>query len=109
MSRSVYLDHDDDDDYRDRRRPRHRADDDRSMMILILGIISVTVFAPAGIAAWIMGAKDLAAMRAGRMDRAGKENTRIGYILGIVGTCLFVVGIIVFVCVLTLFFMVVPK
>ena len=59
-------------------------------MVLVFGILSLVVCAPFGIAAWTMGGRDLAAIRSGRMDPAGKDMTQIGYILGIVGTVIFV-------------------
>lgn len=42
------------------------------------------------IAAWIMGKHDPEEVRAGRMNPAGKSNTRIGCVLGIIG----IVGIV---------------
>lgn len=88
-----YRDYDEDDD-REYRRPRRKKDLSRADMILILGILSLVLCAPIGIAAWIMGHNDLAEMNAGRMSRAGEGSTRTGYILGIVGTLLFALGMI---------------
>ncbi|MCI0701427.1 MAG: DUF4190 domain-containing protein [Planctomycetia bacterium] len=92
MSRD-YDDRDDDrydDDYdRGGRMAPHRG-----TMILLLGILSLVICAPLGIAAWIMGKNDLAAMEAGRMDPTGRDQTNIGYILGIVGSILFVIQMI---------------
>ena len=59
------------------------------LWLCALGILSVVVCAPLGIAAWKMGSSDLSAMRGGRMDRAGESVTYTGYVLGIVGTVLF--------------------
>ena len=70
---SLLDDDDDDDDYRDRRRGRRRYDPPRDTLILVLGIVSVTVFPLASIAAWIMGGRDLKEMRAGRMDPSGES------------------------------------
>ena len=50
-------------------------------------------FPPIGIAAWLMGSYDLSAMRTGRMDRSGESITRVGYILGIIGTIFLGVAI----------------
>ncbi len=36
----------------------------------------------------MMGKKDLAAMKAKKMDRSGEGNTKVGFILGIVGMIL---------------------
>jgi hypothetical protein len=68
------------------------------VLILVLGVLSLIACAPLGIPAWIMGKNDLAAIRAGRMDREGESLTQIGYILGIIGTVLLALGI-VFACV----------
>ena len=109
MSRDNRYDDDEDyDEYEDEerhrgRRGRRRYDPERGTLILVLGIISVTVCAPAGIAAWIMGKHDLEEMRAGRMDPAGESNTQIGYVLGIIGTCLLILGLFAL-CVLLMFF-----
>ena len=56
----------------------------RGGLILTFGIIGILCCMPFGIAAWVMGASDLAEIRAGRMDPAGESTTRVGMILGIV-------------------------
>jgi preprotein translocase subunit Sss1 len=66
----------------------------RGTMILVLGIVGFFCFLVA-IAAWLMGKKDLAEMDAGRMDPAGRQNTKIGMILGIVFTILGAIGIVI--------------
>ena len=66
----------------------------RGTLILVLGILSICVTCVGlilGPIAWIMGAADLKAIRAGRMDPMGQGTTKAGYICGIVGTCLQVV------------------
>ena len=73
----------------------------RGALVLVLGILSLIICAPLGIAAWVMGGSDLTAMRSGRMDRSGESLTTVGYVLGIIGTVLFglqvVVGILLLV------------
>jgi hypothetical protein len=66
----------------------------RATVVLVLGILSLIVCAPLGIAAWIMGGNDLSAMRSGRMDPSGESLTAVGRILGIIGTVLFGVGVV---------------
>lgn len=66
----------------------------RATLVLVFGILSLIICAPLGIAAWVMGSNDLAAMRFGRMDNTGESMTRVGYILGIIGTVIFGVGIV---------------
>ena len=68
----------------------------RGVLILVLGILSLMVCGIIGIFAWIMGKRDLALMRSGRMDKEGEPLTRVGYILGIVGTILFLLGLLLF-------------
>jgi len=60
----------------------------RGTTILILGILSVTCCLICGPFAWIMGSQDMKSIREGRMDPAGKTQTQVGMILGIIGTLL---------------------
>lgn len=71
------------------RRP-HRAG-----TILALGIIGVFVCAPLCIAAWVMGDSDLREMDAGLMDNSGRSTTSSGRSVGILGTVLWIIGVIV--------------
>ena len=89
------------DDYDDS--PRGRLAPHRGTLILVLGIVGLVACPPVGIAAWMMGKTDLAAIRAGRMDPAGKDTTQIGYILGIVAAIIFALQL-VFLCVWLAFF-----
>ncbi|MEE2825712.1 MAG: DUF4190 domain-containing protein [Planctomycetota bacterium] len=67
----------------------------RGGLILALGIISIVgcncCFVP-GILAWVFGATDLGKMKAGRMDPSGETLTRVGMILGIIGTAVAALG-----------------
>lgn len=72
----------------------------RGAAVLTLGILGVVVCFVCGIIAWVMGSGDLKAMAAGRMDPEGEGLTRSGMILGIVGTCLAAVGLVILVVVL---------
>jgi hypothetical protein len=69
----------------------------RGTLILILGILSLVVCAPIGIAAWIMGNGDLKQMDAGAMDPSGRSLTSAGRICGLIGTILLVIGIVIFI------------
>jgi hypothetical protein len=73
----------------------------RGTLILVLGILSLVVCSPLGIAAWVMGAGDLKQMDAGTMDPSGRGNTQAGKICGIIGTILLIIGVII----MALFFM----
>jgi uncharacterized Zn finger protein (UPF0148 family) len=79
--------------------PRRRRDLEphRGTLILVLGILSICISCVGlilGPIAWVMGAADLKAIRAGRMDPTGEGTTKAGYVCGIVGTCLQLVGLL---------------
>jgi hypothetical protein len=79
---------------------RRDAEPHRGTLILVLGISSIVSSAtagclmgvggliglPLGIAAWVMGRRDLIKMRDQVMDDEGKELTKAGWICGIIGT-----------------------
>ena len=60
----------------------------RGTTVLVMGILSLVICAPLGIAAWIMGKGDLAKIDAGLMDPSGRGTTQAGMVLGIIGTVL---------------------
>lgn len=68
----------------------------RGTMILTFGIIGIISCLPLSIAAWVMGSGDLKKMDAGQMDPAGRSNTNVGKILGMIGTLLAIVGCVGF-------------
>jgi uncharacterized Tic20 family protein len=92
MSRRRY-----DDDYDDRLEPH------RGQTILILGVVAIALVHLLGPFVWWMGATDLRKMRDGVMDRRGEEETRIGYVLGIIATCLLGVAVLAAMVVIGLF------
>src|SRR5216683_1403975 len=79
---------------------RRDAEPHRGTLILVLGIVSIVASAlggwcfgsggliglPLGIAAWVMGRRDLIKMRESSMDDEGKELTKAGWVCGIIGT-----------------------
>lgn len=66
----------------------------RGELVLTLGLLGLLLFAPLGIAAWILGNKDLASMREGIMDNSGEGMTLAGKVLGILASVLMVIGIL---------------
>jgi len=74
----------------------------RATLILVLGILSLVICAPLGIAAWVMGNKDLREMDAGVMDPSGRSLTNGGRICGIIGIVLLALSIIAVVLMLAL-------
>jgi hypothetical protein len=67
----------------------------RGTLILVLGILSLVVCGPIGIAAWVMGNTDLKAIDSGSMDPAGRGSTNAGRICGMIGTILTAIGLVV--------------
>lgn len=66
----------------------------RGTLILVLGVLSLIVCQPLGIAAWIMGNTDLKQIAAGTMNPEGKSLTQIGKILGIISTVLLIIAVV---------------
>jgi hypothetical protein len=75
---------------------------DRSAIVLVLGVLSLVICAPLGIAAWVMGRGDLREMDAGLRVDDGRSTTKAGMICGIIGTILFIVQVLIVVLVLVL-------
>ena len=71
----------------------------RANTVLILGILSLIVCAPLGIAAWMMGNTDLREMANGLMDPSGRDTTNVGRICGIIGTVLLILSLVILVVV----------
>ena len=67
----------------------------RAGTILTLGIIGLFVCGPLCLAAWVMGDGDLREMDAGIMDNSGRSTTATGRSLGVLGTVLWIIGVIV--------------
>jgi hypothetical protein len=65
-------------------------DPGRGTMLLVLGILSIVCCNFLGPVAWILGRGDLAKIRAGEISQEAEQMTKIGMILGIVGSCLLV-------------------
>ena len=66
----------------------------RATTILVLGILSLVLCAPLGIAAWVMGNSDLKEMDGGTMDPSGRGMTNAGKICGMIATILLALGVI---------------
>lgn len=66
----------------------------RGELVLTLGLLGLLLFAPLGIAAWILGSKDLTSMRQGIMDNSGEGMTLAGRVLGILATVIMVIGLL---------------
>jgi len=66
----------------------------RGTLILVLGILSLIVCGPLGIAAWIMGNTDLREIEAGIMDPEGRSMTQAGKVCGIIACILMAVSVV---------------
>ena len=66
----------------------------RGVTVLVLGILGLMVCGIFGIPAFMMGKRDLELIRQGRMDKEGESLTKVGYILGIIGTVFFCLQIL---------------
>jgi hypothetical protein len=60
----------------------------RAPLILTFGILGLVCCLLFGVAAWVMGSSDLHEMDAGRMDPSGRDLTKTGRLLGIIGVVL---------------------
>ena len=67
----------------------------RGVLILVLGILSLTVCQLTGPFAWIMGNTDMRKIRAGQMDPSGEGMTQGGRICGIIGSIFIILGAVV--------------
>lgn len=72
--------------------------------ILVMGILGIVCCAPLGIAAWIMGNRELEAIDSGRRNPENRGTANAGRIIGIVATVLLALGILFFIGTLTLGF-----
>ena len=68
----------------------------RGAMILIFGILGFIVCVVFSPVAWIMGSADLKKIDAGVMDPEGRTLTQVGMILGIIQSCLMLLGLAAF-------------
>ena len=67
---------------------------DRSGLILFLGILSLFMCGPVGLAAWIMASSDLRKVRKGLLPPEKAGTLKVGRALGVIGTVIFVSVII---------------
>ena len=63
-------------------------------MILVLGIVGILCCNFLGPVAWYMGKQELQGIAEGRLAATNEGTARAGMILGIIGTCFLVFGIL---------------
>jgi hypothetical protein len=71
--------------------PAYGHEHPQATTILVLGILSLVLCAPLGIAAWVMGKRALA--EAAAMGATNTATIKAGYICGIIGTSLMLLGL----------------
>jgi len=75
-------------------RPRHHQPH-RGGMILAFGVLGIACCGILAPIAWVTGYVDLKQIREGQMDPSGRGLTQAGMVLGIIGTSLFVLTLII--------------
>ena len=65
--------------------------------MLVLGILSLVVCGALGPIAWYMGHGELQRINAGLVSRQDHGMVNAGYICGIIGSILMLIGVVVFV------------
>ncbi|MEX1038967.1 MAG: DUF4190 domain-containing protein [Acidimicrobiia bacterium] len=68
--------------------------------ILVLGILGLICCVPFGIAAWVMGNRELEAIDSGRRNPENRGSANAGRIMGIVSVALWVIGAVAFILLL---------
>jgi hypothetical protein len=74
-------------------RPTNPKNDSRANLVLFLGLLSLFMCGPLGIVAWIMANADLKKIRDGSLSPRQATTLKVGRVLGIVGTAVFVASI----------------
>ena len=65
-----------------------------STLILVLGILGILCCNLLGPVVWYMGKKEMQGIAEGRIAAANEGTVKAGMILGIIGTCLLVFGLL---------------
>ncbi len=76
----------------------------QAIIALVLGIVGFLFCTPLGIAAWIIGQKERAAIKRGESPEAGMGLATAGWIIGIVDTVIFIVVILAIILIFILGF-----
>ncbi len=74
----------------------------RAITSLVLGIVGILCCGPLAIVAWILGAIELSDIKKGLSPRAGEGMAKAGMIIGIIGTVLMILGILVWIALMAM-------
>ncbi|MDD5644931.1 MAG: DUF4190 domain-containing protein [bacterium] len=74
----------------------------RAVTALVLGIVGMLCCGPLAIAAWILGAMELSDIKKGLSSKAGEGMAKAGMIIGIVGTVLMILGILIWISIMAI-------
>jgi len=77
--------------------PNWKPEHPQATMVLILGILGMAVCQLIAPFAWVIGRRVKKEIDESGGQYAGSSQVQVGYILGIVGTCLMIVGVLFFV------------
>lgn len=75
--------------------PNRYPEASQATTVLVLGILSLVICQVLGPFAWVMGNRELEAIDGGRRPPENRGTANAGRILGIIGTALLTIGIIV--------------
>ncbi|MFV1960859.1 MAG: DUF4190 domain-containing protein [Acidimicrobiia bacterium] len=75
--------------------PNQYPEQSQATTILVLGILGVVLFQILAPFAWVMGNRELAAIDSGLRSPENRSTANTGRILGIVGTVLLGIGIVI--------------
>lgn len=80
--------------------PARYPEASQATTVLVLGILAVVLCQILGPFAWVMGNNELAAIEAGRRPPENRGTANAGRILGIVGTVLLAVAVVIVILVI---------
>ena len=86
-----------------RSRPQYE-EASQGLLALVLGLVGLLLFPPVAPAAWIVGRREVRAVDRGRRNPRNRVLGQIGLVLGIVGSAVLVVGVVLVGVMLALLF-----
>lgn len=75
--------------------PNRYPEASQATTVLVLGILSLVICQVLGPFAWVMGNRELEAIDSGKRPPENRGTANAGRILGIIGTALLAIGIII--------------